>query len=61
MQSLIRMFLAAPILLTACGLITEQSVYEGIRANQKVKSDGQATKQLPDYETYKEEREKARR
>jgi hypothetical protein len=45
--------------LAACGVLTEQSVYEGIRATQRAKSagTGQDDKALPDYDQYKQERE----
>jgi hypothetical protein len=45
--------------LTACGVVTEQSVYEGIRATQRAKSagTGQDNKALPDYDQYNQERE----
>ncbi|WP_310642981.1 hypothetical protein [Limnohabitans sp.] len=51
------------ICLTACGVVTEQSVYEGIRATQRAKSagTGQDDKALPDYDQYKQEREKLKK
>jgi len=61
MQPLKSVLLAAATLLTAFGLITEQSLYEGIRAHQNMKTEGPATKQLPDYDTYKREREEVQR
>jgi hypothetical protein len=45
------------VLLSACGMVTERSVYEGIRAQQKIRSEGHVTKQLPDYDTFSKERE----
>ena len=45
------------VLLSACGMVTERSVYEGIRAQQKMRSEGHVTKQLPDYDTFSKERE----
>ena len=49
------------LLLTSCGLLSERSFYEGIRANQKSRSptgaEGATTKQLPDYDQYKAERD----
>jgi hypothetical protein len=46
-------------LLSACGVVTEQSIYEGIRANERAKSvgTGQDDKALPDYDRYLHERE----
>jgi hypothetical protein len=49
------------IILTAYGLITESSLYEGIRANQKMKTEDPATKQLSDHDTYKKGREQIQR
>ena len=44
---------------SACGVVTEQSVYEGIRATQGAKSagTGQDGKSLPSYDQYNKERE----
>jgi len=46
-------------LLSACGLVREQSFYEGIRTNERVKSAGigQDDKALPNYDRYSKERE----
>ena len=46
-------------LLSACGLVSEQSFYEGIRANERAKSagTGQDDKALPNYDRYRQERE----
>ncbi len=46
-------------LLSACGLVTEQSIYEVIRANKRAKSAGmgQDDKALPSYDRYRKERE----
>jgi hypothetical protein len=46
-------------LLSACGVVTEQSIYEGIRANECAKSagTGQDDKALPNYDRYSKERE----
>ena len=46
--------------LAACGVVTEQGVYEGIRQQQQIRRepalpDGQ---RLPDYDKYEKEREK---
>ena len=51
----------ALLLLTSCGVVTERGIYEGIRANQKAQSpvgaEGAATKQMPEYDQYKKDRE----
>ena len=46
-------------LLPACGFISHQSVYEGIRGNEKAKTTGTTQKPsaLPNYEQYEKERE----
>jgi hypothetical protein len=46
-------------LLSACGVVSEQSFYEGIRANERAKSagTGQDEKALPNYDRYSKERE----
>ncbi len=53
--------ISALLLLTSCGVVTERGVYEGIRANQKAQSpvgaEGATTKQMPEYDQYKKDRE----
>ncbi len=46
-------------LLSACGVVSEQSFYEGIRTNERAKSAGtvQDDKALPNYDRYSKERE----
>ena len=46
-------------LLSACGFISHQSVYEGIRGNEKAKTTGTSQKPstLPNYDQYEKERE----
>jgi hypothetical protein len=46
-------------LLPACGFINHQSVYEGVRGNEKVKTTGTSQKPstLPSYDQYEKERE----
>ncbi len=55
------MAISALLLLVSCGVVTERGVYEGIRANQKaqspVGSEGATTKQMPEYDQYKKDRE----
>jgi hypothetical protein len=46
--------------LSACGVVTEQSIYEGIRTQERAKSAGAGTagdKALPDYDQYRRERD----
>jgi hypothetical protein len=45
--------------LSACGVVSEQSFYEGIRANERAKSagTGQDVQALPDYDRYSKERD----
>ena len=45
-------------LLSACGAVSEQSFYEGIRANERAKSagTGRDDKALPNYDEYSKER-----
>lgn len=51
----------AVLWLASCGLVDERGIYEGIRANQKARfptgAEGAASKQLPDYDQYKRQRE----
>lgn len=53
--------ISALLLLVSCGVVTERGVYEGIRANQKAQSpvgaEGATTKQIPEYDQYKKDRE----
>jgi hypothetical protein len=46
--------------LVACGLVSSQSVYEGVRATQKARSTGTEPqpRELPTYDDYQREREK---
>lgn len=46
-------------LLPACGFISHQSVYEGIRGSEKAKTTGTSQKSstLPNYDQYEKERE----
>jgi hypothetical protein len=45
--------------LASCGVISERSVYEGIRSNERAKTAGSdnADKALPNYDRYSKERE----
>lgn len=45
--------------LASCGVVSERSIYEGIRSNERAKSAGtdSADKALPNYDQYSKERE----
>ncbi len=45
--------------LASCGVISERSVYEGIRSNERAKTAGSdnADKAVPNYDRYNKERE----
>jgi hypothetical protein len=45
--------------LASCGAISERSVYEGIRTNERAKTAGSdnVDKTLPNYDRYNKERE----
>ncbi|MFY8014274.1 MAG: hypothetical protein ACOVN3_02420 [Limnohabitans sp.] len=45
--------------LASCGMVSERSVYEGIRTNERAKTAGSdnADKTLPNYDRYNKERE----
>ena len=49
---------AMTIGLTSCGLISNQSIYEGVRANEKAKNTGTTPTPaaLPNYDQYEKER-----
>ena len=46
--------------LTACGVVTEQGVYEGIRQQQQIRREPSPpdSQRLPDYDKFKQERDK---
>ena len=56
---LLTLALPAISILPACGIVSHQSVYEGIRGNEKAKTTGTTQKPsaLPNYEQYEKERE----
>ena len=56
---MMRITLLLCCLLSGCGVVSEQSFYEGIRANERAKSagTGQDDKALPNYYRYRQERE----
>lgn len=49
--------------LASCGVVSERSIYEGVRSNERAKSAGtdNADKALPNYEQYNKEREAIRK
>jgi hypothetical protein len=61
MRSCIAIF--ALISLTSCGIINKQSIYEGVRNQQKVNNVGIDPKQstLPSYQQYEKEREELKK
>jgi len=48
------------LMLTACGLLSEQGVYDGVRQQQQIRRDPAVPEgqRLPDYDKYQKEREK---
>ena len=61
MRILTTLALAASV--AACGVISSQSVYEGARATQKARTTGTEPqpRELPPYDEYERERNKASR
>ena len=47
-------------MLTACGLLSEQGVYDGVRQQQQIRRDPAVPdgQRLPDFDKYQKEREK---
>ena len=45
--------------LASCGVVSERSIYEGVRSNERAKSAGtdNVDKALPNYDQYNKERE----
>jgi len=54
--------LCAALLLTSCGVVTSQSIYEGVRAQQNMANVGaaQPPEKMRSYDAYEAEREKAK-
>lgn len=48
------------LLISGCGVVTEQGVYEGIRQQQQIRREPTQpdTQRLPDYDKFKGERDK---
>ena len=57
MRSLVALLL---LTLSACGVVTEQGVYEGIRQQQQIRREPSPpdSQSLPDYDKFKQERDK---
>jgi hypothetical protein len=51
------------LLLQACGLITKESVYEGVRSQEKLKHAGQPIEPtaMPSYQDYENERNRLKK
>ena len=47
------------LMLSACGVITEQGVYEGVRQQQQMRREPSQpdSQRLPDYDKFKQERD----
>lgn len=59
-QKQFKLWLACVLLgfLPACGLISHQSIYEGVRGNEKTKAAGSdKPSKLPTYDQYEKERD----
>jgi hypothetical protein len=50
------------VCLCGCGVVTEQGVYEGMRQQQQIRREPTQPdpQRLPDYDKFKEERDKLR-
>jgi hypothetical protein len=57
MRSLVALLL---LTLSACGVVTEQGVYEGIRQQQQIRREPSPpdSQRLPEYDKFKQERDK---
>jgi hypothetical protein len=49
--------------LSACGVITQESIYEGVRSQEKLKNAGQEIlpNKMPPYQDYEVERERLKK
>lgn len=58
-----RLLMIVCFMLNSCGVISERSVYEGVRSTQKAKSTGSTSdqKDLPPYDQYEKERNAIRK
>jgi hypothetical protein len=63
MRKSLSVFMVFVALLAAgCGLITQQSIYEGLRTQQSVKDAGAATptEKMSTYDAYEKQRQQAK-
>jgi hypothetical protein len=63
MRKSLSVFMAfVAVLVAGCGLITEQSIYEGLRTQQSVKDAGTATptEKMGTYDAYEKQRQQAK-
>ncbi len=51
------------LVLQACGILTKESIYEGLRSQEKIKEAGQSVlpAPLPSYQDYEAERERLKK
>jgi hypothetical protein len=51
------------LLLQACGLVTKESIYEGVRSQEKLKNTGQLIEPnaMPSYQDYENERNRLKK
>jgi len=51
------------LLLQACGLVTKESIYEGVRSQEKLKNAGQHIEPnaMPSYQDYENERNRLKK
>jgi hypothetical protein len=56
--ALLSIYILAAMLLGGCGVVSSESMYEGVRSQQKANSGGIEPKQpiLPTYQQYQQER-----
>ncbi len=55
--------LLGALALNACGVITQESIYEGVRSQEKLKNAGQEVlpNKMPTYQDYEVERERLKK
>ncbi len=56
------MLLLSTVLLTGCGLISSQSIYDGVRSTEKAKAvvNDKSRQELPPYDDYERQRQRQR-
>ncbi len=54
------MLLLSIVLLTGCGLISSQSIYDGVRSTEKAKAvvTDKSRQELPPYDDYERQRQR---